>query len=672
MYEDSNRFSWTNLFIKIIIIIIFILFTVWLISLSTKNITQGMSNSLGVLTDGIFSQNVDKMKEVGKSYFTTERLPQKVGEIKTLSLAKMYDENLILELKDKNGNACSAKNSYVKVEKMENEYQMKVYLECGDESDFINVIMGCYNYCNTDICEKKTPDAPTNTGNQAIEYQYSKTTGGAWTDYGSWSEWSKTQVTATSSRQVDTKVVAETYTYDKTVTETKYVGEANCPSLSGYTLVSRNNGVCSYNRTVVQTADAVCPSTYSGYVLVSQDGYTCNYSKDTTSTVSPLACAQTYNGYTLVSQNGFTCNYSKSTSSSTNPTACPSTSDGYSLTSQDGFTCNYSKTTSSSTNPSACPSTSDGYSLTSQSGFTCNYSKTTSSSTNPSACASTYNGYNLTSQNGFTCNYSKQTSTTDTIDATKNKEWVPGTPGTTDCYQVAVGSKLVGGVMQTIYETRCSTSGGTSGHYTYTYTCPKGYKLSGSKCTGTKTSTVTTTTTASCPSGYSKSGNSCVKSTTATKTTTTSCPSGYTKSGNICVKAGTATTTTTTSCPSGYTKSGNSCVKGGTVSTTTTASCPSGYEKRNGYCVRECVSVITKDMSCATGQTLQNGKCYANVTSTQKVTDTRNVTYYRYRERTYVGGTIDYRWSRSNNDTSLINAGYRLTGQTRVIAIGGK
>ena len=77
-------------------------------------------------------------------------------------------------------------------------------------------------------------------------------------------------------------------------------------------------------------------------------------------------------------------------------------------------------------------------------------------------------------------------------------------------------------------------------------------------------------------------------------------------------------------------------------------------------------------MSCATGQTLQNGKCYANVTSTQKVTDTRNVTYYRYRERTYVGGTIDYRWSRSNNDTSLINAGYRLTGQTRVIAIGGK
>ena len=81
MYEENNRFSWTNLFIKIIIVIIFILFTVWLLSLSTKNITRGMSDSLGVLTDNIFSQNVDKMKEVGKSYFTTERLPGKVGEV---------------------------------------------------------------------------------------------------------------------------------------------------------------------------------------------------------------------------------------------------------------------------------------------------------------------------------------------------------------------------------------------------------------------------------------------------------------------------------------------------------------------------------------------------------------------------------------------------------------
>ena len=87
MYEENGRFSWTNLFIKIIIVIIFILFTVWLLSLSMKNTTKGMSNSLDVLTGNVFSQNVEKMKEVGKSYFTTERLPEKIGDVKTLSLA---------------------------------------------------------------------------------------------------------------------------------------------------------------------------------------------------------------------------------------------------------------------------------------------------------------------------------------------------------------------------------------------------------------------------------------------------------------------------------------------------------------------------------------------------------------------------------------------------------
>lgn len=182
MYEENSRFSWTSLFIKIIIVVIFILFTIWLLSLATKNatreVTKGMSDSINVLTDNIYAQNMDRMKDVGRSYFTTERLPEKVGDVKTLSLAKMYDEGLILEIKDKNGNACSAKNSYVSVEKMENEYQMKVYLECGEEKDSIKVIMGCYNYCDTDICERKQV--------KGIEYEYSKTTGGAWTPWGNW------------------------------------------------------------------------------------------------------------------------------------------------------------------------------------------------------------------------------------------------------------------------------------------------------------------------------------------------------------------------------------------------------------------------------------------------------------------------------------------------------
>ncbi len=553
MYEEERRFSWTNLFIKLIIVIIFILFTVWLLSLSTKSITRGMSNSLDVLTDNIFSQNVEKMKDVGKSYFTTERLPQKIGEVKTLSLAKMYDENLILEIKDKNGNVCSAKNSYVSVEKLENEYQMKVYLECGEESDYIKVIMGCYNYCDKDICEKKeTPVVP----GVPVEYEYSRTTGGSWGPYGNWSEWSKTSVTKTNYRDVETKVVREDYSYDKQVVEDVYKGEATCPVLDGYSNTGNSNGVCSYVKTITDVKGAAnCP-------LKSGD-------------------------YDLVSQRGFTCNYSKSVYGTTNPNTCPSKSGDYDLVSQNGFTCNYKKSTYATTDPNACPSKSGDYDFVSQSGFTCNYKRTT----------------------------------TETIPAQQHGgDAIVGDV----CSSVVVGYDTVrpcstcGVQMVPIYGTSCTT--GITGYTPVSYSCPNGYTRSGSNCTGTKVET---------------------------KTTTVGCPSGYTKQNNTCV----ATTAT--------------------VSTkTTTVGCPDGYEKRGDSCVKDITYTASKNVVCPAGQKLKGTKCYKEQKTTQTVTESRNVTYYRYRLREYVGGTTDYQWSTSNNDKSLISAGYKLTGKTR--KIGGK
>ena len=312
MYEENRRFNWTNFFIKGIIVIIFILFTVWLLSLSNK----GINNKLDVLTDNIFSQNIDKMKEVGKSYFTTERLPQKVGEVKTLTLAKMYDENYILELKDKDGHACSAKNSYVSIEKMENEYQMKVYLECGEESDYIVVIMGCYDYCDTDICEKKEEKEEVKpvvnpTTNTYTEYEYKKVIEGYWTEYGSWSEWSKVSVTNTDYRQVETKTVSEESSHDIKVTDTRYADLIlSCPDT--YKL---SNGKCVKQiKTTTTTKPNACPSTYNGYTLVSQNGLICNYKTTKPATSSPV-CDPKYGNGTYSSISNFTCYYKESTSS---------------------------------------------------------------------------------------------------------------------------------------------------------------------------------------------------------------------------------------------------------------------------------------------------------------------------------------------------------------------
>jgi hypothetical protein len=577
MYEERERFSWTSLFIKIIIIVIFVLFTIWLLQLSMKSANKDMSNGINALTDKIFSENIEKMKDVGQSYFTTERLPKKVGEVKRLTLEEMYKMNLILEVKDKNGKACSKEKSYVEIEKLENEYQMKTYLDCGKEHNFIRVIMGCYSYCETDICEKK--ETPSH---KAIEYEYSKSTGGAWGPWSSWSDWSKTEVSKSDSRDVETKNVSETYTYEKPVTETKYMGVANvCASISGYTLTSNKDGVCTYSKGTTSKTDPVCPKV---------------------------------DNYTLTGRSGFTCSYKQTNPSKANP-VCPEVS-GYNFVSRNGFTCNYSAPTTQKANP-VCPEVS-GYNFVSRNGFTCNYSNTYTSSTD----------YDLVYY------------------GTGSGSYVPADTSTRHYVQSSAD-----------YQYKCTPGCAFQWYYTYKiYT--KQYK----------TVTETTTRTASCPSGYTQSGNECVKSGTTTTTRTASCPSGYTKSGNECVKSGTTTTTKTASCPSGYTKSGNECVKYPT--TTKTASCPSGYTKSGDTCIKSSTSTTTKNATCPSGQTLKDKKCYKDVTTMVTVEGTRNVTYYRYRTREYSGGSIDYKWSPSNNDKTLLDAGYKLTGKTR--EVGGK
>lgn len=515
MYEEKRKFNWIDFFIKGIIVVIILLFIVWLLSLSNK----GVNDSLNVLTDNIFNENIQRMKEVGKDYFTIERLPQKVGEVETLSLKEMYDKKLILEVKDKYGKACSADKSYVSIEKLENEYNMKVYLECSDKSDYINVIMGCYDYCDGDICEQKKPSS-----SEGIEYEYKKTTGGKWTDYGAWSEWSNVSVTKTDYREVETKVVKENYTYDKTIYENDYVSfETSCPK--GYSKTT--DGTRCYKKTLTPEYKNPnkCADTYNEYSLVSQNGFTCNYSKSVNYTVAPNACANTYNEYSLVNQNGFTCNYSKSSPY----TATPS-------------------------------------------------------------CPSSYNGYSYYGRDGLTCKYSK---------------------------------KVIASID---YVYNCDSSCGMKPVYTYKYEYTTGM--------------------ASCPSGTNPSNGTCIGYSLSYETTSVGCPSGYLPSGNSCVRTGMEYTNTVAGCPSGYDKTsdGTKCYKNvpNTKYENIITSCPSGYDK-------------TDDGS----------RCYKEVPSVVKVTGTRDVVYYRYRIREYIGGTVDYKWSKSKEDKKLLDAGYTLTGRTR-------
>ena len=484
MDEDNRKGSLASFFIKLIMIIIFAIFALWLLSSVSKGLSNNMNdinNSLNTLKDNIFYENILKMKEAGKEYFTIERLPQNVGDVKSLTLREMYDKKLLLELKDKNGNTCSAENSYIRVEKFDKEYQMKVYLECGEEKNYITVIMGCYDYCSTTICEKKDNNNNNNTiiNNNHIEYEYKKTTDGYWTNFGSWSEWSKIEINKTNYRDVETKTIDEQYTYDKTITSNQYVNfGTSCPT--GYTKTS--------------------------------DGTKCYKVDITTQTTNPV-CPATYNGYKLVSRNGFECSYALTSTNTSNP-----------------------------------------------------------------VCPTKYGNGTYTNISNFTCYY-----------------------------------KVAGECQRISYQELVTD-------YCGTIICGQHYE--------TRYKTV------------------CQPDTTIS--TPASCKAGYTNINGICTSTSIKNTTVrNASCPSDYNENNNTCQKQlqDTKYVSLNSSCPAGYSKTN-----------------------DGTKCYKEVTSVVKATGTRKVTYYRYRIRQYIGGNVDTKWSSSNNDRSLINAGYKLTGNTRTVS----
>lgn len=147
---------------KLIIVVIFILFIIWLLSIAVRKHSVGndiststnkSNNSTKVST--VYQDNLDRMKDAGISYYTIERLPKNVGDVKTITLEEMYDSHLLLEIYDENEKKCSSYDSYVEVTKLENEYKMKVRLVCPKKDAYIIVYLGCYDYCKGFVCEKQ-------------------------------------------------------------------------------------------------------------------------------------------------------------------------------------------------------------------------------------------------------------------------------------------------------------------------------------------------------------------------------------------------------------------------------------------------------------------------------------------------------------------------------------
>lgn len=214
MYEDRKEtFSIKDLFLQLLFIVLLVFILIWLfptkgyLEKKLDGIQSGMDEKLKPLYTRLFTDNILTMKEAAKSYFTTPRLPQNVGDTVKMTLAEMYDKALLLELVDSNNNACDANKSYVELTKKEEEYELKVTLSCSDKEAYVIEYLGCYDYCEGTICSKK--EEHEYTGNKKYRYKYVLTVGGTCSGYGSWSNWKTSKIEENSNTKVETKTVSE-------------------------------------------------------------------------------------------------------------------------------------------------------------------------------------------------------------------------------------------------------------------------------------------------------------------------------------------------------------------------------------------------------------------------------------------------------------------------------
>ncbi|MFV0250074.1 MAG: hypothetical protein ACK5HP_03475 [Bacilli bacterium] len=163
MYNENSNFSIRNLILQFLFIVLFIFVLIWIFPMKSdlNNALKNVGNSetdLSMFYDQIFNNNVLAMKDAAKSYYTTPRLPQKVGDKVKMTLREMLDAKIILPFVDSSGDACDLDSSYVEISKNDDEFIMKVNLKCGEQENYLLVYMGCYDYCQTAICESNTSD----------------------------------------------------------------------------------------------------------------------------------------------------------------------------------------------------------------------------------------------------------------------------------------------------------------------------------------------------------------------------------------------------------------------------------------------------------------------------------------------------------------------------------
>lgn len=587
--DETRGFTIKDLLIRLILIIIFIFLLIWLFPMP----------DLKPLNNQIFADNLDRMKNAAKSYYTIERLPKDFNTSKKMTLKEMIDQHLILSLMDSNGNYCDENESYVQITKLENEYIIKVQLSCTDKKDYIIEHYGCYDICS-DTCKmlettttNKTKTTDTTTKNKIIttknngkiyEYQFVKNDCSDKFDKYICSEGyylvenkciknGSETVSKDAYKKISNVTNTDTKDAKAIVTNTDKKEDASCKVTTLTSTIDANKSNSITDEVVVKTQKVTANKTYkydikgavgttktvkADYIKVQNydvitatkiaKSYKWSYVSTLTTDKSNLAFTNDSEKLVLVdSWEELTCDtcfttikvykYYRYKKNVTEYTYSCDSFPGYSL--YDGNKCRKKTTVTKK-----CP---DGYL---ESNDECVKKETTYS------CSKYGSDYKL-DESKKTCTktlgvtYSCPNGTTKTSDEKYCTKNIYGCPSGT-------------------------TSTGNGKCSKETYSCPsntkyKTYTLNGNKCTVKSKVKV-----CSCPEGTVQTSDKlyCIKTTSKT---TYSCSDyeGYKLNGNKCVKT-TTNQKVTYSCDSGYILNGTKCVK--TVNTSSTKNAETVYK----------------------------------------------------------------------------------------------
>ena len=693
--RKKNGFASTALLISIAIALIAMVGAVLILNKvdTSKRLATNENSTVEELTDKkdatcegltkeiVFNSNINSIKEAATSYFTNERLPQNIGDKVTITLKEMISNKLVRNVLDASGKSCNASDSYVEITKENNEYVMKIFLSCSDLEDYIIVHLGCYDYCDKDICEKKEEQV------KAYEYEYKKVIDCTLGEWSNWGEWKTTREKTSNLKKEDIKVE----TISKNDIETKEASKKaityNCDKYSGYTLVGDK---CVKETTTTDVKDAISSSysyncdNYPGYSVVGDKCVKEEKIKEVVEALKTEPVSYCPNEYRL---NGDKCEkdiYEFETKNAI--LTCPS---GYNLKGEKCY-----KTITRTETKEATPTCPSGYNLKGEKCY-----KTTTRTETKEATPTCPSGYNLkdgkcyktvydidlkdvlyTCPNGYKLQNgvcSKVVYSTNTVEAEAVYKTVTDTKYYTckkeECTTKSVFSCPTGKSCGTYPQTSCVTVNKTcSKKVDSTYiseykcpqeytlneykdkdgniirnctkkvssmetrpanpTCPSGYRIFGKKCYGQVSKTDIKDVSYTCPNGYSKNGKTCSISISKTdmKDAIYTCPNGYSKNGKTCSIeiSNTDIKNADYVCENGYNKNGKTCEKTNVKKEKIDAKktnielyCKDGYNLKDNKCER---IITTKDTKAATkvngGYVCDDGYSLSDTKCTKKVT----------------------------------------------------